>query len=293
MNSIQQYEKCENLGQGTYGKVYRGINKLTHEIVAIKEIILSEDEKKEGIQSTTLREMSVLLQFRKHPHIVELKQVILDDIDYKQYLIMEYIDTDLRKMIDQKKLTEHIAKKLLLHILRGLYALHSQLIFHRDLKPANILVQNGVAKLGDFGLAKPIGYPINRTHTKEVQTLWYRAPELLLGHFKYSPALDIFSLGCIFYEMLIGEPLFKGNSEIDQLFKIFQFMGTPLDWEGFKSMPYYSPKFPQFKSEADIHLSNCNISQEAKNLLLQMLQIDSTKRITAKEAINDIYFSII
>lgn len=72
-----------------------------------------------------------------------------------------------------------------------------------------------MAKLGDFGLAKPIGYPINRTHTKEVQTLWYRAPELLLGHFKYSPALDIFSLGCIFYEMLIGEALFKGNSEID------------------------------------------------------------------------------
>ncbi|CAD8208623.1 unnamed protein product [Paramecium octaurelia] len=293
MNSIQQYSKCENLGQGTYGRVYKGVNRRTQEVVAIKEIIHSEEEKKEGIQSTTLREMSVLLQFRNHPHIVELKEVILDETDYKQYLIMEFIDTDLRKMIDQGQITEHLAKRLLLHILRGLYALHSQLIFHRDLKPANILVQNGVAKLGDFGLAKPIGYPINRTHTKEVQTLWYRAPELLLGHFKYSPALDIFSLGCIFYEMLVGEALFKGNSEIDQLFKIFQFMGTPLEWEGFKSMPYYSARFPQFHAQAEQHLSGFNIRREAKDLLLRMLQIDSTKRITAREAIDDIYFSII
>lgn len=81
---------------------------------------------------------------------------------------MEYIEKDLRVLIDSKTLTEPMSKTILLHILRGLYALHSKLIFHRDLKPANILVQNGVAKLGDFGLAKPIGYPLHRTHTKEV-----------------------------------------------------------------------------------------------------------------------------
>ena len=153
-------------------------------------------------------------------------------------------------------------------ILKGVEQLHKRSIFHRDIKPANILISNrNQAILGDFGLAKPFGHPIDRTHTKEVQTLWYRAPELLLGNFKYSSQLDIWSIGCIFYEMVTGFPLFTGTSEIDQLFKIFRLLGTPTDWKSFNLQPYYSPKFPQFKSQ----WFNVNLSPMAKTLVKQML----------------------
>lgn len=207
--------------------------------------------------------------------------------DYKQFIIMEFIETDLKVLIGQLQLSEHQAKLMLYQMLQGLYALHSKMIFHRDLKPSNILVQNGSVKIADFGLAKPLGAPIDRTHTREVQTLWYKAPEILLGNYKYGPPVDIFSLGCIFYEMVSRVPLFHGSYEIEQLLYIFQLMGTPLDWRAFKQMPFYSSKFPQFPPRwQDLP----KLSAQGKAFLKEMLSIDPCERISAKDALRHPYF---
>lgn len=127
---------------------------------------------------------------------------------------------------------------------------HKRRIVHRDLKPQNLLIDNkGTVKLADFGLARAFGIPV-RVYTHEVVTLWYRAPEVLLGGTRYSTPVDVWSIGCIFAEMFTGKPLFHGDSEIDQLFRIFRSMGTPNDdvWPGVTQLPDYKPTFPVWKS---------------------------------------------
>lgn len=158
-----------------------------------------------------------------------------------------------------------------MQILLGMEHCHSKRVFHRDLKPQNILVtNNGEIKLADFGLGKIFGIPFH-TITHEVETLWYRAPEILLGVKIYSLPIDVWSIGCVFAELLIGHPLFHGDSEIDQIYKIFQFFGTPsvTEWEEAKSFKYWSDKFPRFKPMKD-SIMRPIISQDplAANLLL-------------------------
>ena len=128
---------------------------------------------------------------------------------------------------------------------------HAYRVLHRDLKPQNLLIDSkGFIKLADFGLARSIGLPI-RTYTHEVVTLWYRAPEILLGTKYYGPSVDVWSIGCIFAEMVTKKPLFSGDSEIDQLFRIFRTLGTPdeIVWPGVSQLPDYKTTFPQWNKE--------------------------------------------
>lgn len=142
-------------------------------------------------------------------------------------MIFEYSNYDLRKLLQSRRLTENECINYLQQILNGLLACHSNRILHRDLKPQNILVDNnGNLKIADFGLARSFTVPFPEL-THEVVTLWYRAPEILLGQHCYTPAIDIWSVGCIYAEMLMGKPLFEADCEIAQIFKIFQVMGTP------------------------------------------------------------------
>ncbi|CAO2646147.1 Cyclin-dependent kinase 3 [Lemmus lemmus] len=177
-------------------------------------------------------------------------------------------------------------------LLQGLNFCHCHRVIHRDLKPQNLLINEfGAIKLADFGLARAFGVPM-RTYTHEVVTLWYRAPEILLGSKFYSTAVDLWSIGCIFAEMVTGKPLFPGDSEIDQLFQIFRILGTPSEatWPGVSQLPDYQSSFPKWTGKALEEIVP-SLGPEGKDLLLQLLQYDPSRRVTAKTALDHPYFS--
>ncbi|KAL1775528.1 cyclin-dependent kinase 2 isoform X2 [Sigmodon hispidus] len=184
-----------------------------------------------------------------------------------------------------------LIKSYLFQLLQGLAFCHSHRVLHRDLKPQNLLINaEGSIKLADFGLARAFGVPV-RTYTHEVVTLWYRAPEILLGCKYYSTAVDIWSLGCIFAEMVTRRALFPGDSEIDQLFRIFRTLGTPDEvvWPGVTSMPDYKPSFPKWVRQ-DFSKVVPPLDEDGRSLLSQMLHYDPNKRISAKAALAHPFF---
>ncbi|XP_071881901.1 cyclin-dependent kinase 3 isoform X2 [Anas platyrhynchos] len=201
METLQQaFQKVEKIGEGTYGVVYKARNKRTGQLVALKKIRL--DSETEGVPSTAIREISLLKEL-KHPNIVRLLDVVHSQ--KKLYLVFEYLNQDLKKYIDSSQTGEFplsLVKNYLFQLLQGVSFCHSHRVIHRDLKPQNLLINEaGAIKLADFGLARAFGVPL-RTYTHEVVTLWYRAPEILLGCKYYSTAVDIWSIGCIFAEMV-------------------------------------------------------------------------------------------
>jgi serine/threonine protein kinase len=194
----ENYIKLEKIGEGAYGIVYKCRNVHNENIVAVKQIRF--DNQDEGIPSTALREISLLKQL-KHQNIVSLLDIV--HAEQKLKLIFEYMECDLRKFLDLSKtpLNNQLIKSYLYQILSGISYCHSKRVLHRDLKPQNLLLDgNGFIKLADFGLARAFSIPI-KTLTREILTLWYRAPEILLGQKEYSTPVDIWSIGCIFYEM--------------------------------------------------------------------------------------------
>ena len=163
---------------------------------------------------------------------------------------------------------------------------------HRDLKPQNLLInkQSHELKLADFGLARAFGIPV-RSYTHEVVTLWYRAPDVLMGSRKYSTPVDLWSVGCIFGEMASGRPLFPGTSDADQLQRIFKILGTPTEemWPGMVELPDYKSDWPHHDSVP--LLDHCpNLDSAGIDLLEQLLRYDPQKRITAKAALSHEYF---
>eukprot|EP01025_Chloroclados_australasicus_P005579 TRINITY_DN11719_c0_g1_i2.p2 TRINITY_DN11719_c0_g1~~TRINITY_DN11719_c0_g1_i2.p2 ORF type:complete len:250 (+),score=14.57 TRINITY_DN11719_c0_g1_i2:180-929(+) len=217
--SLWPLKDFQKIGEGTYGEVFQARCQLNGKLVAVKKIKV--DPQSEGIPSTVLRE-TTLLRDTSHPNIVRLY-----DVRYTKdhvYLLFEFLDLDLKQLLERQytRLSHRKVKLYMFQLLRGLQQLHSSRILHRDLKPANILVDamSDTLKLADFGLGRAASVP-TRAYTHEVVTLWYRAPEILLGDRYYSTGVDIWALGCIMAELLTGSPLFLGQSEIDQLLKIF------------------------------------------------------------------------
>ena len=185
-------------------------------------------------------------------------------------------------------------KSYVYQMVSGIAYCHSHRIVHRDLKPQNLLIdKQGMLKLADFGLARAFGIPV-RTYTHEVVTLWYRAPEILLGCKHYVPAVDIWSIGCIFAELAAQSPLFPGDSEIDELFRIFRVLGTPNEdcWPGVSQLSDFKADFPHWNKQS---LGNMipQLDVMGIDLLEKMLEYDPAKRITAKQALGHPYFDSI
>jgi cyclin-dependent kinase len=198
---MERYQKMEKIGEGTYGVVYKAKDRVTGEIVALKKIRLEAED--EGIPSTAIREISLLKELQ-HPNIVRLYDVV--HTERKLTLVFEFLDQDLKKYLDvvESGLDLPILKSFLFQLLTGVAYCHHHRVLHRDLKPPNLLInREGQLKLADFGLARAFGIPV-RSYTHEVVTLWYRAPDVLMGSRKYSTPVDIWSIGCIFAEMANG-----------------------------------------------------------------------------------------
>ncbi|VDO56894.1 unnamed protein product [Haemonchus placei] len=283
---LAKFDDLKKIGEGTYGVVFKGKHKRSGKQVALKKISLDRDN--EGVPSTCIREIC-LLKDLNHRNIVRLYDVIHSGMQL--YLVFEFIDRDLKSLLDSlpgKRLPAEHAKSFLWQLLQALAYCHTRRVLHRDLKPQNLLVDNsGVIKLADFGLARNFSIP-SRVYTHEVVTLWYRAPEILLGGRYYSTAIDVWSLGCIFSEMVSGNPLFAGDSEIDQLFRIFKILGTPTPevWAGVEKLQDYKRSFPKWTyNEKALVEATSPMTDDGIDLLKEMLRYAPENRITAKAAL--------
>jgi cyclin-dependent kinase 2 len=285
--SKSAFQKLCKLGEGTYGIVYKAKNVSTQEFVALKAI--KYEDGNDGIPGTAIREISLLKQLR-HPNIVRLRDVaVLGD---NLTLIFDYLDYDLKNYLGRtgSPLPIKAAKSFLYQILLGVNYCHSNRVIHRDIKPQNVLLgSDGVIKLADFGLARALSMG-SEALTHEVITLWYRAPEILLGQKDYSLPVDIWSVGCIFAEMIMKVPIFAGDSEIDQIFKIFQIMGTPTlhTWANGCTLQNYQPTFPMWKPQPLSSIVK-NLDPSGLDLLSRMLVLNPSNRINARNALRHVY----
>ncbi|XP_047319900.1 cyclin-dependent kinase G-2-like [Impatiens glandulifera] len=297
--SVDEFERLNKIDEGTYGVVYRAKDKKTGEIVALKKVKMEKE--REGFPLTSLREINILLSFH-HPSIVDVKEVVVGSSLDSIFMVMEYMEHDLKALMETMKqpYSQSEVKCLMLQLLEGVKYLHDNWVLHRDLKTSNLLLNNkGDLKICDFGLARQYGIPL-KPYTHLVVTLWYRAPELLLGTKQYSTAIDMWSLGCIMAELLSKEPLFNGKTEVDQIDKIFRSLGTPNDtiWPGFSKFPGVRANFVKHqynllrkKFPATSFTGSPVLSDAGFDLLNNLLTYDPEKRISAEAALNHEWFS--
>lgn len=270
--------------------MFKGRNRQTGEFVALKEIHLDSEE---GTPSTAIREISLMKEL-KHENIVALHDVI--HTENKLMLVFEYMDKDLKKYMDARgergALDGTTIKSFMWQLIKGIAFCHDNRVLHRDLKPQNLLINaKGQLKLGDFGLARAFGIPVN-TFSNEVVTLWYRAPDVLLGSRTYNTSIDIWSAGCIMAEMYSGRPLFPGTTNEDQLQKIFRLMGTPSErsWPGITQFPEYKSNWPVYATQ-DLRVILPQIDSLGLQLLSSLLQLRPEMRISAQDALKHQWFA--
>ncbi|KAF1351597.1 Pkinase-domain-containing protein [Lizonia empirigonia] len=288
------YETLNHIEEGSYGWVSRARDISTSQVVALKKVKM--DYNQDGFPITALREIAIL-QKARHPNIVDLKEVLSGDSPEECILVMEFLEHDL-KTLQEDMHDPFVAseiKTLLRQLVSGVAFLHENYIMHRDLKTSNILLNNrGQLKLADFGMSRTIPPP-SAPLTRLVVTLWYRAPELLLGTPTYSTAIDIWSVGCIFGELIQRTPLLPGTNEVSQLRLTFSLCGLPTSQSW--------PSFPRLPNAPSLHLPRSQtapqrfdrarfpaLSAAGADLLAALLSLDPARRPAAREVLAHAYF---
>ncbi|KAK1223817.1 hypothetical protein PQX77_013341 [Marasmius sp. AFHP31] len=298
--SVYSYERLNQIEEGSYGVVFRARDKQTGDIVALKKFKL--DEEKNGFPITALREINALISCR-HENVVR-PQRTFDDMHStlamntpRVFVVMDFIEHDLKSLLTlmPTPFLQSEVKTLMLQLLSAVKHCHSNWILHRDLKTSNLLMNNrGTIKVADFGLARRYGDPVGvGGMTQLVVTLWYRAPEILLGAEKYSTAVDMWSVGCIFAELLSKEPLFQAKGELELISMIFKLLGPPTkdSWPEYTTLPLAktitlpSPQPHQFRQKFPY------LTTSGLDLMMSLLTYDPERRITAEEALQHPYFT--
>jgi CTD kinase subunit alpha len=294
MRTSPVYKRLAQVGEGTYGKVYKARNLETGSIAALKRLRMESE--RDGMPITAIREIK-LLQSLRHTNIVSLREMMIEEGNV--YMVFEYMDHDLAGILlhPHLRLSAGNVKFLFRQMMDGLAYLHHKGILHRDIKGSNILLDGrGNLKLADFGLARTIDLSNPDAHyTNRVITLWYRPPELLLGATVYSAAIDVWGLGCLLVELFTKHAIFQGQDEISQLAAIYDVMGTPTvdTWPSIHLLPWYqilASKIikPQMLKEKFRYLE---LSPACMDLAEKLLQLNPDTRITAQEALEHSYFT--
>ncbi|XVF52118.1 hypothetical protein PTKIN_Ptkin04bG0239100 [Pterospermum kingtungense] len=283
---MERYTIIKEVGDGTFGCVWRAINKLSGEVVAIKKMKKKYYSWEECVN---LREVKSLRRM-SHPNIVKLKEVIRENNIL--YFVFEYMECNLYQLMkDREKLFSEVEiRNWFFQVFQGLAYMHQRGYFHRDLKPENLLVTKDIIKIADFGLAREISS--HPPYTEYVSTRWYRAPEVLLQSYLYTSKVDMWAMGAILAELFTLRPLFPGASEADEIYKICSVIGTPTKdlWpDGLNLARAINYQFPQFTG---VHLSMLipSASDDAINLITSLCSWDPSKRPTAAEALQHPFF---
>ncbi|KAJ5830262.1 uncharacterized protein N7525_008515 [Penicillium rubens] len=308
-SNIRDYEFLDKLGEGTFGEVYKARSKKDAKIVALKKILMHHE--KEGFPITAIREIK-LMKALSHPNILQLKEMSIERGKGEgrkkpsMYMVFPYMEHDLSGLLENPAVTftEPQIKCYLMQLLEGLKFMHANRILHRDMKAANLLISNGgILQIADFGLARPYddappqpgkgGGESKREYTALVVTRWYRPPELLLQLRKYTTAIDLWGVGCVFGEMFKGKPILAGNSDLNQAELIFNLVGTPNE----ENMPGWSqlPGCEGVKNfgikRGNLHNFFKDLNPVAISLLGEFLRLDWRKRINAMDALKHPYFT--
>ena len=296
---IDSYQPISKIDEGSYGIVYKAIDKETNEVVAIKKIKLQQgNESLYDFPITSIREINIVFTLC-HPNILKFKQIAYGNKYNKIYTVMEYLDFELKNLLIVQKhsFSSFNIKSIIYQLLCAVSYLHHNWVIHRDIKPSNILIsKEGVVKLGDFGLARKFSSPLGK-YSPLVVTLWYRAPELLFWMNRYGSKIDIWSIGCILGELVLNRPLFQGESEIDQINKIFNVLGnlSENEWNSVKAKTTNANigriVFNKYERKIDdMFKNNDRIDNKGVDLLKKMLEMDEEKRISSEKALEHEWF---
>ncbi|KAL6553964.1 hypothetical protein OROMI_019637 [Orobanche minor] len=285
------FEKIVKIGQGTYSSVYKCHDLLHNKVVALKEVRFNIMDP-ESVKFMA-REICILRRL-DHPNIIKLEGLVTSRTSCSLYLVFEYMEHDLSGLVSipSIKFTEPQVKCYMQQLLSGLDYCHSNGVLHRDIKGSNLLIDNhGILKIADFGLARCFDNPQKVPLTSRVVTLWYRAPELLLGATQYSVAVDLWSTGCLLGELYARKPIMPGRTEVEQLHKIFKLCGSPSEDYWIKSKLPHSPVSRPIQSyRRRIAETFEDFPDAAVRLMETLLSIDPSDRGTASCALHSEFF---